>query len=103
MKKFLSLDLKTIIIIFVNNIVYIVIDQDMHSYESILGIYDTFEGAMNCNAWSNRGITPDKNGSGAVERIAGLWSNTAVITSITAARDSGNYNAGTIATLYGIL
>jgi hypothetical protein len=45
----------------------------------------------------------DKNGSGAVERIAGLWSNTAVITSITAARDSGNYNAGTIATLYGIL
>jgi hypothetical protein len=48
----------------VNNIVYIVIDQDMHSYESILGIYDTFEKAMNCNAWSNRGITPDKNGSG---------------------------------------
>jgi hypothetical protein len=48
----------------VNNIVYIVIDQDMHSYESILGIYDTFEGAMNCNAWSNRGIVPNQNGEG---------------------------------------
>lgn len=48
----------------VNNDVYIVIDQDMHSYESILGIYDTFEGAMNCNAWSNRGIVPNQNGEG---------------------------------------
>jgi hypothetical protein len=36
----------------------------MHSYESILGIYDTFEGAMNCNAWSNRGIVPNQNGEG---------------------------------------
>jgi hypothetical protein len=47
-----------------NKVVYIVIDQDMHSYESILGIYDTFEGAMNCNAWSNRGIVPNQNGEG---------------------------------------
>jgi hypothetical protein len=45
----------------------------------------------------------DKNGSGAVERIVGFWNNTAAITSITAARDSGNYNTGTTATLYGIL
>jgi hypothetical protein len=47
-----------------NKVVYIVIDQDMHSYESIQGIYDTFEGAMNCNAWSNRGIVPNQNGEG---------------------------------------
>ena len=47
-----------------DKVVYIVIDQDMHSYESILGIYDTFEGAMNCNAWSNRGIVPNQNGEG---------------------------------------
>ena len=47
-----------------NKVVYIVMDQDMHSYESILGIYDTFKGAMNCNAWSNRGIVPNHNGEG---------------------------------------
>jgi hypothetical protein len=47
-----------------NKVVYIVIDQDMHSYEAILGIYDTFEKAMNCNAWSNREIVPNKNGEG---------------------------------------
>ncbi len=47
-----------------DKVVYIVIDQDMHSYESILGIYDTFEGAMNCNVWSNRGIKPNLNGEG---------------------------------------
>ncbi len=44
--------------------VYLVIDQDMHSYEAILGVYDTFEGAMNCNAWSNRGVIPNERGEG---------------------------------------
>jgi hypothetical protein len=44
--------------------VYIVIDKNMHSYEAILGIYDTFEKAMNCNAWANRGEVPDKEGNG---------------------------------------
>ena len=45
-----------------NKFIYIVIDQDMHSYEAILGVYDSFEKAMNCNAWSNRGITPNERG-----------------------------------------
>lgn len=44
--------------------VYIVIDQDMHSYEAILGIYDTFEKAMGSDVWSERGEVPDKNGRG---------------------------------------
>jgi len=44
--------------------VYIVIDQEMHSYEAILGVYDTFEKAMNCNAWSNRGVIPNERGEG---------------------------------------
>lgn len=44
--------------------VYIVIDQDMHSYEAILGVYDSFEKAMGSNAWSNRGITPNERGEG---------------------------------------
>ena len=47
-----------------NKFIYIVIDQDMHSYEAILGIYDSFEKAMNCNAWSNRGIKPNERGEG---------------------------------------
>ena len=42
--------------------VYIVIDEDMHSYESILGIYDSFEKAMKCNAYENRGLTPNEKG-----------------------------------------
>lgn len=44
--------------------VYIVIDQEMHSYEAILGIYNSFERAMGSNAWSNRGITPNERGEG---------------------------------------
>lgn len=47
-----------------DSVVYIVIDQDMHSYEAILGIYDSFEKAMNCNVWSNRGIKPNERGEG---------------------------------------
>lgn len=47
-----------------NKFIYIVIDQDMHSYEAILGVYDSFEKAMNCNEWSNRGITPNERGEG---------------------------------------
>jgi len=47
-----------------DRVVYIIIDQDMHSYEAILGIYDTFEKAMNSNVWSNRGITPNEEGEG---------------------------------------
>lgn len=43
----------------------------------------------------------DKNGSGNVIRVVGLWGNTAAITSITIA-PSANFNAGTTATLYGI-
>lgn len=44
--------------------VYIVIDSDMHGYEAILGIYNSFEKAMNCNAWSNRGVIPNERGEG---------------------------------------
>jgi len=43
----------------------------------------------------------DKNGSGNVNEIVGLWRNTAAITSIVIA--GGTYNIGSSATLYGIL
>jgi hypothetical protein len=45
----------------------------------------------------------DKNGTGTISVGAGLWRSTAAITSVTWKADgSGNYAAGTIATLYGI-
>ncbi len=47
----------------------------------------------------------DKNGTGLIQRIAGLWSNTSAISSITIGTFAGgSYNmaSGTVATLYGI-
>ena len=44
--------------------VFIVIDKNGFSYEAILGIYDTFEKAMDSNAWKEYNNTPDTNGVG---------------------------------------
>jgi hypothetical protein len=44
----------------------------------------------------------DKNGSGGVNSAVGLWRSTAAITSIEITLNSGNFNIGTTATLYGI-
>lgn len=44
----------------------------------------------------------DLNGSGSAEAAVGLWSSTSAITSIKLSPQSGNFNAGTTATLYGI-
>jgi len=68
----------------------------------LLQIADIFSYAGSTNKTVLVNGNSDKNGSGAVERIVGLWRNTSAITSVTAARDSGNYNTGTTATLYGI-
>lgn len=45
----------------------------------------------------------DKNGSGAVERIVGLWRSTSAINTVALISQIGNFAAGTTATLYGIL
>jgi hypothetical protein len=45
----------------------------------------------------------DRNGSGVVYRTVGLWRDTSAITSIQVFPSSGNFAAGTTATLYGIL
>jgi hypothetical protein len=44
----------------------------------------------------------DTNGAGLTIRSVGLWQNTAAITSIKLEVQTYNFNAGTIATLYGI-
>jgi hypothetical protein len=45
----------------------------------------------------------DKNGSGVVNRIVGLWRSTSAIDSIKLYPVSGNISTGSTATLYGIL
>ena len=49
------------------------------------------------------GSSEDKNGSGNTTRNVGLWRSTAAITTLKLGNaGGGNFNAGTIATLYGI-
>ena len=49
------------------------------------------------------GSSEDKNGSGNVTRNVGLWRSTSAITTLKLGNaGGGNFNAGTIATLYGI-
>lgn len=43
----------------------------------------------------------DKNGSGDVGRVVGLWRSTSAVTSIIL-RNAGNFSVGSTATLYGI-
>jgi hypothetical protein len=45
----------------------------------------------------------DKNGSGEVNRAVAMYASSSTISSILIRRASGNYIAGTTATLYGIL
>jgi hypothetical protein len=45
----------------------------------------------------------DKNGSGIIENNVALWRSTSAITSISIFASAGNINAGSTATLYGIL
>ena len=48
-------------------------------------------------------MSADRNGSGGVNASVSLWRNTAAITKITIYGAGANLNAGTTATLYGIL
>ena len=44
----------------------------------------------------------DKNGSGRIALMSGVWMNTAAITTITIAPSSGNYTANSSFALYGV-
>jgi hypothetical protein len=61
---------------------------------------DVFSYAGSTNKTVLTTASVDLNGSGEVERIVGLWRNTAAITTLTL---NGSFGAGTTATLYGIL
>jgi len=60
-----------------------------------------FYAGFTFKTWLDTG-QDDRNGSGYVTRDVGLWRSTSAITSITLSPSSGNFNAGTTATLYGI-
>jgi hypothetical protein len=63
---------------------------------------DIFSYAGSTNKTSLLTSSLDKNGSGDVQRMVGLWRNTAAITSLTIATNGGTMSAGSTATLYGI-
>jgi hypothetical protein len=71
-----------------------------------LTTFDIFSYAGSTNKTVLATQSGDKNGSGSVDRIVGLWRNTSAITSIDVAAvgtTSVKLQAGTVATLYGIL
>jgi hypothetical protein len=63
---------------------------------------DIFSYAGSTNKTTLYEYNGDNNGSGNVMRTAGLWRNTAAITSIQL-NTTTNFGTGTTATLYGIL
>lgn len=64
---------------------------------------DIFSYAGSTNKTSLITTSEDKNGSGSVYRLVGLWQSTSAITSINISISSSTFAAGTTATLYGIL
>ncbi len=65
--------------------------------------FDVFSYAGSTNKTLLMQGSGDKNGSGIVSRIVGLWRSTSAITSIKLYGAFGaNFNTGTTATLYGI-
>jgi hypothetical protein len=63
---------------------------------------DVFSYAGSTNKTSLFSLNADKNGSGASGKVVGLWRSTAAINTIGITLNTGNFAAGTTATLYGI-
>jgi hypothetical protein len=69
----------------------VLITADIFSYAG-----STFKTCLNS-------YSSDNNGSGYAGRLVGLWRSTAAITQVSLLVTGSNFNAGTTATLYGIL
>ena len=64
---------------------------------------DIFSYAGSTNKTVLGTFSEDKNGSGQVGRLVGLWRSTSTITSLSFRAPGGTFSSGTTATLYGIL
>lgn len=75
------------------------------STTTIPGFYevDIFSYRASVNKTVFISANSDRNASGFVEKVVGLWRNTAAITSITLTSAVSDFASGTTATLYGIL
>jgi hypothetical protein len=58
--------------------------------------------SSNFKSFSTDNVAENNGAYGGLNLLAGLWSNTAAITSISMAPDNGNYPQHSTATLYGI-
>ena len=65
--------------------------------------FDYFSYAGSTNKSLLLTSSQDQNGSGDVNRQVALWRSTSAITSVSFFPQTGNFAAGTTATLYGIL
>lgn len=66
---------------------------------SIMDIF-SYTGSTNKIALST--VSGDQNGTGWIEKVAGVWRNSAAVTSIRLTFGGNNLPVGTTATLYGI-
>ncbi len=47
-----------------SNKVWLLIDKEAHSYEAIVGVYSSFDKAMNSEIWKSYDEIPNENGEG---------------------------------------
>lgn len=83
--------------------IYLGYDSSMSTTVPTMFTADIFSYAGSTNKTALATGTADKNGSGNVERIVGLWRNTSAITTVAVLVTSQTFSVGTTATLYGIL
>jgi len=64
---------------------------------------DVFSYAGSTNKTALISTSQDRNGTGSVGNVVGLWRSTSAITAVNLLPQSDNFAIGTTATLYGIL
>lgn len=87
-----------------SNVAYLdLASANLSSAQPSLLTYDIFSYAGSTFKTTLYEASQDYNGSGAVERIVGLYRSTTAISAITITSTLNTYAVGTTATLYGIL